>query len=64
MVAGAAFFCYATAASFLLLRDKGSALGVTVGAMPVWFAVAFGLVGWGGCGDWGKALRSARDEGA
>ena len=48
MIAGAiAFFCYATATSYLLLRNKGSALGVTVGAMPVWFAVAFGLwLGW------------------
>jgi len=48
MIAGAAaFFCYATVASWLLMRNKGSALGVTVGAMPVWFAAAFGLwLGW------------------
>jgi len=48
MIAGAlGFVCYAAAASFLLLRNKGSALGVTVGAMPLWFVVAFGLwAGW------------------
>ncbi len=48
MIAGAAaFFCYATLVSWLLLRNKGSALRVTVAAMPAWFAVAFGLwAGW------------------
>jgi len=48
MIAGAVgFVCYAGAVSFLLLRNKGSALGVTVGAMPLWFGVAFGLwAGW------------------
>jgi len=48
MIAGAAaFFCYAAVVSYLLLRNKGSALGVTVGAIPVWFGVAFGLwLGW------------------
>jgi len=48
MIAGAlGFFCYAVVASRLLLRHLsgpgGSAMGVTIGAMPVWFAVSFGL---------------------
>jgi hypothetical protein len=48
MLAGAlGFFCYAVVVSRLLLRhlsgNGGSALGATIGAMPVWFAVSFGL---------------------
>jgi hypothetical protein len=44
MMAGAVgFLLYASVVSFILLRRKGSALGVTVAAMPVWFVVSFGI---------------------
>jgi uncharacterized protein DUF3147 len=44
MIAGAvAFFIYATCASWLLMKRNASSLLVTVGLMPVWFAVSFGL---------------------
>jgi hypothetical protein len=42
MIFGAiAFFCYASATSWILKRYKPSALAATVALMPVWFAVSF-----------------------
>jgi hypothetical protein len=44
MIAGAiAFFFYASAVSWVLMRYKPSALLATVALMPVWFGVSFGL---------------------
>ncbi|MGA7243238.1 MAG: DUF3147 family protein [Terracidiphilus sp.] len=44
MIFGAiAFFCYAAAVSWILLRYKPSALAATVALMPVWFVVSFAL---------------------
>jgi hypothetical protein len=44
MIAGAiAFFIFASVASWILMRYPFRAFWVTLGAMPVWFAVAFGL---------------------
>jgi len=44
MMAGAlAFFFYASFASWVMMRHNFKALAVTLGAMPLWFAVAFGL---------------------
>jgi hypothetical protein len=50
MMSGAiAFFIFASLVSWILMRYPFRVLGVTLGAMPVWFAVAFGL--------WSVALR-------
>lgn len=50
MIAGAiAFFIFASMVSWILMRYPFKALWVTLGVMPVWFAVAFGL--------WSVALR-------
>jgi hypothetical protein len=44
MMAGAiAFFLYACFVSWVMMRHRFRALSVTLGAMPLWFAVAFGL---------------------
>ena len=44
MIAGAiAFFIFASLVSWILMRYPFKALWVTLGAMPVWFAVAVGL---------------------
>jgi len=44
MMAGAlAFFLYASLVSWVMMRYPVKALWVTLGAMPLWFAVAFGL---------------------
>ena len=44
MIAGAiAFFIFASLVSWILMRYPFRALWVTLGAMPFWFAVAFGL---------------------
>jgi len=44
MIAGAiAFFIFASVVSWILMRYSFSALWVTLGAMPFWFAIAFGL---------------------
>jgi hypothetical protein len=44
MIAGAiAFFIFASLVSWILMRYPFRALWVTLGAMPVWFVVAFGL---------------------
>jgi hypothetical protein len=44
MIAGAiAFFIFASVVSWILMRYPFRALWVTLFAMPVWFAVAFGL---------------------
>jgi Protein of unknown function (DUF3147) len=44
MIFGAvAFFIYACATSFILMRYKPHALTATIVLMPVWFAVSFGL---------------------
>src|SRR5277367_470840 len=39
----AAFFIYACAASFILMRYKPHTLTTTIAMMPVWFGVSFGL---------------------
>ena len=44
MMAGAvAFFVYASIVSWIMMRYKPKALWVTLGSMPVWFGVAFGI---------------------
>jgi hypothetical protein len=44
MMAGCiAFFIYVSVVSWIMMRYKVKALWVTVCAMPLWFAVAFGL---------------------
>jgi hypothetical protein len=44
MIAGAiAFFIFASVVSWILMRYPFRALWVTLGATPLWFAVAFGL---------------------
>ncbi len=44
MIAGAiAFFLYASAVSYVLMRYRPPTLRPTVGLMPLWFATAFGL---------------------
>ena len=44
MIAGSvAFFCYAAATVWLLLRYKPSALAATIGLLPLWFATSFAL---------------------
>jgi hypothetical protein len=44
MVAGAmALFAYAFCVSYVMMRYPFKALWVTVCAMPLWFAIAFGL---------------------
>lgn len=44
MVLGAiAFFCYASAVSWVLMRFKPHSLAATVGLMPIWFAASFAL---------------------
>jgi hypothetical protein len=51
MIAGAvALFTYASLVSWILMEYRFKARWVTLGAMPVWFAVAFGL--------WSIGLRS------
>jgi Protein of unknown function (DUF3147) len=45
MIFGAlAFFVYACASSFILMRYKPRVLGTTIALMPVWFGVSFGLL--------------------
>jgi Protein of unknown function (DUF3147) len=44
MIAGAiAFFVYACAVSWILMRYRPPTPVPTIGLMPLWFAVAFGL---------------------
>lgn len=44
MIFGAtAFFCYAAAASWLLMRAKTRALTATVALLPIWFGVSSAL---------------------
>jgi hypothetical protein len=44
MIAGAAaFFLYACAVSWILMRYRPPTLIPTLGLMPLWFAAAFGL---------------------
>lgn len=44
MIFGAiAFFCYASAASWILMRFKPSALTATVALLPIWFGVSIAL---------------------
>ena len=44
MIAGAiAFFVYASSVSWILMRGRFTALFITVSALPLWAAVAFGL---------------------
>jgi hypothetical protein len=38
-----AFFCYATAASWLLMRYKLHTLTITLALLPVWFGTSLGL---------------------
>jgi hypothetical protein len=51
MMAGAiAFFIYASLVSWVLMHYRSKAFWVALGAMPMWFAIAFGL--------WSIGLRS------
>lgn len=44
MMAGAiAFFVYASSVSWIMMHRKSKALWVTIGSMPIWLCVAFGL---------------------
>jgi hypothetical protein len=44
MIAGSlAFFVYAAAVSWVLMRYKPSALAATVALLPVWFSTSFAL---------------------
>jgi hypothetical protein len=44
MIFGAiAFFCYASAARWLLMRYKTRTLTATVALLPIWFGVSLGL---------------------
>lgn len=43
MAGAAAFVLYAVAVSYLLMRNRGSALAITVLALPVWLAASFGV---------------------
>jgi hypothetical protein len=44
MMAGAvALFLYASFVSWVMMRYRFTALSATLGTMPLWFAVAFGL---------------------
>lgn len=44
MMAGSiAFFVYASLVSWIMMRYKPKALWVTIGSMPIWLLVAFGL---------------------
>ena len=44
MMAGAiAFTAYASCVSWVMMRYKLKALWVTVGAVPLWLGIAFGL---------------------
>jgi hypothetical protein len=45
MVLGAiGFFCYASAASWLLMRKRTPALSATAALIPVWFVTSFALL--------------------
>jgi hypothetical protein len=45
MIFGAiAFFVYACACSFVLMRYKPPVLTTTISLMPIWFGVSFGLL--------------------
>lgn len=45
MIFGAiAFFVYACAVSFILMRFKTHALKITIALMPIWFVVSLGLL--------------------
>jgi hypothetical protein len=44
MIFGAiAFYCYATATSWILMRFKPSTLTAAVALLPIWFGVSFAL---------------------
>jgi Protein of unknown function (DUF3147) len=44
MMAGAiAFMAFASCVSWAMMRYKVSALWVTIGSVPLWFGIAFGL---------------------
>jgi hypothetical protein len=44
MIFGAiAFFCYASAVSWLLMRYKTRTLNATIALLPIWLGVSFGL---------------------
>jgi hypothetical protein len=45
MIFGAiAFFVYACACSFILMRYRPHALTTTISLMPIWFGISFGLL--------------------
>lgn len=51
MIFGAiGFFCYASAASWVLMRLKVKAVTATVALLPLWFGVSLAL--WWGLGRW------------
>jgi hypothetical protein len=44
MMAGSiAFFVYASFVSWIMMHRKPKALWITIGSMPIWLCVAFGL---------------------
>jgi hypothetical protein len=44
MIAGAiAFFCYAAAVSWILMRYRPRALSTTIALLPLWFGTSFAL---------------------
>ena len=43
MLGALAFFLYATAVSWALMRFKGSTLKTTVALMPLWFVMSLGV---------------------
>lgn len=43
MVGAAAFFVYASFASWIMMHRKPKVVWVTIASMPIWFGVAFGL---------------------
>jgi hypothetical protein len=44
MIAGAfAFFCYAAAVSWILMRYKPHTLATTIALLPLWFGTSFAL---------------------
>jgi hypothetical protein len=47
MAGAAAFFLYASCVSWVLMHYRFKARGVTLAAMPLWFAVSFALLGAG-----------------
>lgn len=43
MVGAIAFFAYASFVSWIMMRRRPKALWITIGSIPIWLGVAFGL---------------------